>query len=343
MILNRLVVLSDRRTRADLDREQGLPASAEDPGLDSVDAALRLAGLTLSKANDELGRQLGIRDLLDEFRLSLRLDDNPAVILLDGLDEAAEPARIVSGLVRPLSEVALVVLTTRPTSDTADLKPSAGWDLANDPDAAQDITRFVAEGLSGIDRIRAWEIGNLAADVAGPGGFATARMIIALLESRTPSPDDPQWRSKLLGRLSREPRVFISHGRDLQGPARALQRALRQRGLTTFFDTPWEPGAQWGAGLTTSLVESFGSVGVLVLLIGSGPSGHWLDEEIDTALQQGVRVIPVVVGDPPLPYRNIPQRLAHIKAGELRLDRLDQDAGKLATELWRVLTSDDPS
>lgn len=151
--------------------------------------------------------------------------------------------------------------------------------------------------------------------------------------------------------------VFLSYRREDAGPyARSLQLQLGQRmpDVPVFMDLDSiEPGLDFAEAIEDALK----SCAVLVALIGR----QWLtltDEEgarrldnpddyvrfeVKTALERGVRVIPVLIDDARPPrQRDLPdelQKLARLNAHKLSYDRYKDDADRLVDLIQRVLAT----
>jgi len=149
--------------------------------------------------------------------------------------------------------------------------------------------------------------------------------------------------------------VFLSYRREDAAPyARLLQIQLSQRipEAQVFIDLDSiEPGLDFAEVIR----EAVDSCAVLVALIGH----QWVtlaDEEgrrrvdnpddyvrfeIQTALERGVRVIPVLVnGAKPLQHQQLPielHKFARLNAFELSYSRYEYDAGRLLDLIQRVL------
>jgi hypothetical protein len=160
--------------------------------------------------------------------------------------------------------------------------------------------------------------------------------------------DVPDWSSQ---------GIFLSYRREDAAPyARLLQRELRDRfsGARVFMDLD---SIEAGVRFAEVIRDAVGSSAVLVALIGR----HWLtlaDEEgrrrldnpddfvrfeVQTALERGVRVIPVLVDDArPLRQQELPsglEELAALSFFELSSARYDYDAGRLLDLIQRVLAA----
>lgn len=149
--------------------------------------------------------------------------------------------------------------------------------------------------------------------------------------------------------------IFLSYRREDAAPyARLLQHELRERfpDAQVFMDLDSiEPGVPFAKAIRGALESS----AVLVALIGrqwltmaDGEGHRRLDNpgdfvrlEVQTALERGVRVIPVLVdGVQALRQQELPlglQELAELQALELSYIRYDYDAGRLLDLIQRVL------
>ena len=85
--------------------------------------------------------------------------------------------------------------------------------------------------------------------------------------------------------------VFISHSAGDAAWARSFARALKERGVTVWFDEDLRPGDSFGEALEASLRNS----DVLVALLDpESPSKPSLFFEIGAAIGMGKRVVPIV-------------------------------------------------
>jgi TIR domain/Tetratricopeptide repeat len=150
--------------------------------------------------------------------------------------------------------------------------------------------------------------------------------------------------------------IFLSYRREDAGPyARSLQLQLGQRipDTTIFMDLD---SIEAGLDFAEIIEEAVASSAVLVALIGrqwatltDEEGARRLDNpddfvrfEIKTALERGVRVIPVLLdGARPLRQQELPgdlRRLARLNAHKLSYDRYQDDADRLFDLIERVLT-----
>jgi hypothetical protein len=151
--------------------------------------------------------------------------------------------------------------------------------------------------------------------------------------------------------------VFLSYRRDDAGPyARSLHLQLSQRipDAPIFMDLDSiEPGLDFAEVIGQAVSSS----AVLVVLIGrqwavltdedgvrrlDNPDDY-VRFEVKTALEQGVRVIPVLVdGAKPLRQEELPaelHKLARLNAHKLSYDRYQNDADRLLDIIQRVLAA----
>jgi hypothetical protein len=149
--------------------------------------------------------------------------------------------------------------------------------------------------------------------------------------------------------------IFVSYRREDAAPyARLLQIQFRERlpDAQVFIDLD---SIEKGLPFAEAIHSALDSCTVLVALIGhqwvtlTDEEGHrrldnpddFVQLEIETALERGVRVIPVLVdGAEPPRQQELPaglQRLAGLNALELSYGRYDYDAGRLIDLIQRAL------
>jgi TIR domain len=150
--------------------------------------------------------------------------------------------------------------------------------------------------------------------------------------------------------------IFLSYRRAEAGPyARLLKRQLSERfpDANVFMDLD---SIEAGLDFAEAIRDAVDSSAVMVTLIGrewatiTDDEGHLrLDDpddyvrfEVKTALQRGVRVIPVLLdGAMPPQQRQLPdelQKLARLNALELTYGRYEYDVSRLLDVIQRVLT-----
>jgi TIR domain len=151
--------------------------------------------------------------------------------------------------------------------------------------------------------------------------------------------------------------VFVNYRREDAAPyARLIQFKLAERfpNVPVFVDLD---SIEAGADFAEAIKSGVDSCVVLIALIGA----KWLtitDEdgrrrlddpddyvryEIRTALERGVRVIPVLVDGAKAPKQQLPddlQRLTRLNALEMSWARLDYDATRLMDAIQRVLDAE---
>ena len=151
--------------------------------------------------------------------------------------------------------------------------------------------------------------------------------------------------------------VFISYRREDAGPyARLLKEHLSARfpGVLVFMDLD---SIEAGVDFAEAIESALGSCVVLIALIGpkwlsvtDGENCRRLDNpddyvrfEIRTALERGVRVIPVLVDGVFVPrQRQLPtdlQKLARLNALSMSYDRFEYDEDRLTAAIERVLAT----
>lgn len=123
--------------------------------------------------------------------------------------------------------------------------------------------------------------------------------------------------------------VFISHSHQDREWASQLADALKQRGLSVWFDDAQiKLGENWGRAVYEGLTRSSN----IVFIVGPGAANsNNLAFELGMALGSGKRIIPVVAKD--LPLAEIP--------GPIRLRRFLQanNPAKTAEEIAKTVAS----
>lgn len=154
---------------------------------------------------------------------------------------------------------------------------------------------------------------------------------------------------------SPSPGVFLSYRRQDTGPyARLLKTQLAERfpGTPVFMDLDSiEPGTDFAEEIEIALR----STGVLIALIGArwltaaddqgrrrlDDPGDYVRFEIQTALEQNTRIIPVTVDGTPMPrQKQLPvglRKLARLSALDMNYARLEYDEGRLMAVVGKVL------
>jgi cold shock CspA family protein len=151
--------------------------------------------------------------------------------------------------------------------------------------------------------------------------------------------------------------IFLSYRREDAAPyARLLQFQLRERfpGAQVFVDMD---SIEAGLPFAEVIRDAVDSCAVLVALIGRqwmtladeeghrrlGNPGDFVRFEVQTALERGLRVIPVLVdGAKPPREQELPpglQKLAGLNSLDLSYSRYEYDAGRLLDLIQRVLAA----
>lgn len=104
--LRDVVLRSSREFRpADVDRGEAARAYAEDPLLGSIDLALDVSGKTVAEVSGRIVNWMNVGvDHPTPLADSLAGEPPPMNLVLDGIDEAADPDALVSEVVRPLAD-----------------------------------------------------------------------------------------------------------------------------------------------------------------------------------------------------------------------------------------------
>ncbi|QEU96418.1 AAA family ATPase [Streptomyces kanamyceticus] len=248
-LLARVVTLSDPRFRADatygpfvdaIPEEFLVPEGAVDAAVlarnaDAAELAARLFGLLNGQpASASWGGD--VLDALLEYVLDAARQRNvPLTVVVDGIDEAKNPARVITDLLRPLAGLytddekpavrLLLGIRSAPDgtasgSHSPRAQPSdllsllirsidAGDVVRTDGDSRQDVAGYVStlleslfpvsDGASaGLDAMRLRELAGAIAEDVAPS-FLDARIAVQQLHARDvlPDPDDSDWRNSL--------------------------------------------------------------------------------------------------------------------------------------------------
>ncbi|MEU7576764.1 AAA family ATPase [Streptomyces sp. NPDC041068] len=248
-LLARAVTLSDPGFRADatygpfieaIPEEFLVPEGAVDAAVlaRNTDAAELTARLYVL-LNDESGSASWGGDVLDAL-LECVLDaarhrNAPLTVVIDGIDEAKNPTRVITDLLRPLAGLytddekpaVRLLLGIRsapdgsasgsysPRAQPSDLlsllirSTNAGDVVRTDGDSRQDVAGYVSALLetsfpvsdgpsAGPDTMRLRELAGAVAEDVAPS-FLDARIAVQQLHARDvlPDPDDPEWRNSL--------------------------------------------------------------------------------------------------------------------------------------------------
>src|ERR1039457_6953862 len=223
-LLGLLAVLSDP-DRAPAVPRDGLPESFAISG-DAIAEVIYAGTMTTGQVRDRVADAAGVRvkttqDLID----GLSRRDRPLVVLVDALDEAADPGGLISGLLSPLmtkcADTLRLLLGTRRHLLTARLlgTPESGRYLLVDLDSAHyadpaSVRAYIRRILladdpldsayrpSGVYRTAPSDVVDAVTEAIGQAAgssFLVAR-ITATTEStasKLPDPNDPAWRTAL--------------------------------------------------------------------------------------------------------------------------------------------------
>jgi Caspase domain len=204
----------------------GLPAGMQ-PGEGTIAETIYAGTMTTSQVRDRIAAAAGLRadttgELIDGLR---RRTDGKLLILIDALDEAADPPSLVSGLLIPLIRecpgVPRLLLGTRPYLLTAALLGKPGTDryLSVDLDSRRyadpaSIRAYIRKILLSSDYLDSayrpsgiylaappdvvQEVTEAIAEASGTS-FLVARITAATeaTGTRLPVPSDPAWRQAL--------------------------------------------------------------------------------------------------------------------------------------------------
>ncbi|MGW5011279.1 toll/interleukin-1 receptor domain-containing protein [Micromonospora chalcea] len=116
--------------------------------------------------------------------------------------------------------------------------------------------------------------------------------------------------------------VFISYAYEDLSTARSLAEALRSVGVSVTSDRDIAPGERIGSVLSSRIKSA---QAVVVLVTKASAESSWVEEEVmyaiaGTFVETSKRVIPVVVGNVPLPPFLAPFRGLYIEGPETMLD-----------------------
>lgn len=264
-LLGLLAALSDPDQAPAVPRD-GLPAGLTVPD-GVITEAIYARTMTTSQIRDQIAAAAGLRaDTTGELINGLsQRDTGNLTVLIDALDEAADPVGLISGLLSPLirhSGALRLLLGTRPHLLTARLlgKPKTGHYLPVDLDSEQyadpaSIRTYIRRILlsddplnsayrpSGLYRTAPPAILDAVTEAIGKAAgasFLVARITAATeaTGTRLPSPTDPAWQQALpryAGQaMQRDLRLRL--GRDADKAARLLLPLAYAQGS----GLPWE-------------------------------------------------------------------------------------------------------
>ncbi|MEV0374211.1 AAA family ATPase [Streptomyces sp. NPDC050636] len=290
-LLARVVTLSDATFRSDeayrpfieaIPPDLLVPEGAVDAAVlaRNTDADELTAALYTALAGKSPSRTRGIsfRDqLLDHVLATVRREARPLTIVVDGIDEARNPARLLTDLIRPLADqwtddgqpavrMLLGIRSThpgavgrqRPSQDRAsDLlhllvrSTDADEPLRTDTGAVQDIAAYVSTLLGALfdrsdsseppDPRRLDELAAAVAEEVAPS-FLDARIAAEALHAQRqlPDPDDPEWRRTLRqGTQELLRRDLDEMQRNTNLPAEHIVHVLRATAFAQGSGLPW--------------------------------------------------------------------------------------------------------
>ncbi|MCX5242498.1 tetratricopeptide repeat protein [Streptomyces prunicolor] len=251
-VLGRVATLSDPRHRADIVKHGALLEGEPDPGVDSVDVALHLRGLTVQQLAEAIARRLGLdvpetpAALIADVEREWPPSGRPPGILLDGLDEAAseQAAPIVEQLLSPLSRMACVLLASRDRPFNPDAEAAgepldeavsrllgiraraAGLD--DEADTGDDIEKYARRRLhrTGLPDEAAALIAQRAS--VGDGGFLFAQMAVDAVLRRIPETGTEGWETSVPATISAAFTEDLAAGPQLERNGELLPLAAQE-------------------------------------------------------------------------------------------------------------------
>ena len=126
---------------------------------------------------------------------------------------------------------------------------------------------------------------------------------------------------RLFGLLSRKRRVFISYSRHSEESGRRVAEELVRSGFKVWdAEDHLQPGSEVLPIIQNAIKDS----DVMVVLLSRSPKG-WVNLELETALKNNIKIIPILVDDDV----DIPEEIKGIGYVDLRHDK---DAIKRLTE-----------
>ncbi len=265
-LLGLLAALSDPDQAPAVPRD-GLPTRLTVPD-GAITEAIYAGTMTTGQVRDRIAAAAGLRaDTTFELIEGLNRRGTAALtVLIDALDEAADPHGLVAGLLRPLMRETRsrlrLLLGSRPYLLTAKLlgRPETGHYLLLDLDSGQyadpaSIRAYVRRILLSDDPLdsaykpsglyRTAPAGTLDAVTEAIGEAAGTSFLVARITAATeatatrlPSPKDPAWRQTLPRRAGQALRrdLHLSLGKDADKAARLLLPLAYAQGT----GLPWE-------------------------------------------------------------------------------------------------------
>jgi WD40 repeat protein len=255
-VLGLIATLTHPVRRVTVSRDAlGLPEAAI-PNPDAVDVTIYAQNLSADQVLQGIAAAARITaDTAGELLAALTGREKPFTILIDALDEAADPEQLVSHLLNPLASHAAgrlrLLVGTRPhLLSQLGVRRSDSIDLDDqryaDPEA---LATYAARGLLGANadtpylratpehvRQVAWAVAE-----AANASFLVARITsgtLAAAESVVPDPQDPSWRAGLPRAAGQAMRLDLAT--RLDGDAHRAQDLLRPLAFAEGQGLPWE-------------------------------------------------------------------------------------------------------
>jgi hypothetical protein len=131
-------------------------------------------------------------------------------------------------------------------------------------------------------------------------------------------------------------RVFISYARQDAALARAVEDALRARGVETWSDRELTVGSRWALEIQDALNEASA---VLVLVTPASLQSNWVSQEWSAAIATSKRVIPAIAGG--ATFSELPPLLVAHQGVDLNTD-LGAGIDDILAGLEAMQQSDEP-
>lgn len=261
-LLARVVVLSCHRYITSLGADAQNAGAGYEPLTVPVDVAVVARDLgpdqIAGKVAEQLGRQA---ETVHELLASLQRGRSAPVIVIDAVDESADPRAVVASLIVPLAESgATLAIGLHRYLRSAVPRESAVWvNLDGDYEDVDALPKYVSLRLQHSGRYGSSESQRVAAAVAAraKGNFLMADLAGRILARREPiDTRTPGWQRQLPQNLHEALRVYVERFPNRPKTLALLQPLAHARGdgLTL------EPGTVW---LATANALRGGQVGVL--------------------------------------------------------------------------------
>ncbi|HVQ90875.1 MAG TPA: trypsin-like peptidase domain-containing protein [Mycobacteriales bacterium] len=179
------------------------PAEPARPAPGSVDVAVDVSGRTVEEVSRRILDRAGIPpDAAASATEQIRAGVPPMTIVLDGIDQAAEPAQLLTELVKPLADGGSRLALGFWNGDSPSLDVARSWDL----DTVGSRLRRLAERLGTLEAAER-ELSRLRIEIRGPAPVPGEAAVLAVplddLERRREDPEQDLVRSDL-GRLEQK-------------------------------------------------------------------------------------------------------------------------------------------